>query len=124
MKGFLSYRGTQKPLARRLHDAIEAYGNRRHFDIYLDEHDRELGDLRTQLATEIDNRPLFVIACTADYADSGSISEFEFNRADDRRRNGLVQFAPVIFEELRPEIWKILEPLVRVSSSADSWRVS
>ncbi len=120
VKGFLSYRSPHKPLARRLHDAIEAYGHGRHFDIYLDEHERELGGLRAQLAREIDQRPLFLIACTSDYAGPDSVSEFEFRHADEQRRHGAVQFAPVIFGEPRDEIWQILEPLVRLRVGPDS----
>lgn len=120
VRGFLSYRAFHKTLARRLHDTFEAYGDGRHFDIYLDEHDRELGDLRAQLANEIDTRPLFVIACTADYAEPGSISEFEFTRAEERRGSARVQIAPVIFAEPRREVWDVLQPLVRVRATEDS----
>lgn len=117
---FLSYRSTNRAVAQRLHDAIEAYGNGTHFDVYLDLHDRKLGDLREQLAKEIDGRSVFAIACTADYAEPQTVSEFEFVHAEERRKRGLLQFAPVVLAEPRPEIWKILEPLVRVRVGPDN----
>ncbi|TMB96016.1 MAG: TIR domain-containing protein [Chloroflexi bacterium] len=121
IRGFLSYRSTHMDLARRLHDAIEAYGDGRHFDIYLDAHDRELGDLREQLAREIERRPVFVIACTADYADSlESISAFEFAHANERRLGGACEFAPIVFAEPPADVWRIVEPLVRLRTTEDA----
>lgn len=98
---FVSYRRTDRDLARRVYDALGAYGGGAFFRPYLDDHDLRAGDLERRLEEGIDQSDIVVAIATRSYAPPESWSRREVDMA----RASRVPLIPLVFGSERPESW-------------------
>lgn len=100
---FIAYRRSCVGATRILHNILLTYGNQTCFLPFLDLHDMRLGDWKDQLFERIEKSRVFMPIVTDDYAEVGSVSYEEFEKADEinGREPSKLFFAPIFIG--RPE---------------------